>query len=137
LIGRVLSVRRTSMILITLFAGVALFLSAIGLYGILAYSVSQRAREIGIRIALGAPWVLIFEMVIRQGFKLVGIGLLAGVVIALLLGRFLESVLYKVSGHDVLTMIFAILVLGLVAFAACLIPAFRAVRIDPVEAFRR
>jgi putative ABC transport system permease protein len=54
-----------------------------------------------------------------------------------LLGRFLESVLYKVSGHDVLTMIFAILVLGLVAFAACLIPAFRAVRIDPVEAFRR
>jgi putative ABC transport system permease protein len=58
-------------------------------------------------------------------------------VIALLLGRFLESVLYKVSGHDVLTMIFAILVLGLVAFAACLIPAFRAVRIDPVEAFRR
>jgi putative ABC transport system permease protein len=137
LIGRVLSVRRTSMILITLFAGVALFLSAIGLYGILAYSVSQRTREIGIRIALGAPWVMIFEMVIRQGFKLVGIGLLAGVVIALLLGRFLESVLYKVSGHDVLTMIFAILVLGLVAFAACLIPAFRAVRIDPVEAFRR
>ena len=137
LIGRVLSVRRTSMILITLFAGVALFLSAIGLYGILAYSVSQRTREIGIRIALGARSVMIFEMVIRQGFKLVGIGLLAGVVIALLLGRFLESVLYKVSGHDVLTMIFAILVLGLVAFAACLIPAFRAVRIDPVEAFRR
>jgi putative ABC transport system permease protein len=137
LIDRVLSVRKTSMILVSLFAGVALFLSAIGLYGILAYSISQRTREIGIRIALGAPSAKIFAMVICQGFKLVGIGLMAGLGIALLLGRFLESVLYRVSGHDTTTMIFAILVLGMVAFVACLIPAIRAVRIDPVEAFRR
>jgi putative ABC transport system permease protein len=137
LISRILSVRKTSMILVSLFAGVALFLSAIGLYGILAYSISQRTREIGIRIALGASSANIFELIIRQGLKVVGAGLLAGIVIALLLGRFLESALYRVSGHDPSTMIFAILVLGMVAFVSCLIPAIRAVRIDPVEAFRQ
>jgi len=125
------------MILVSLFAGVALFLSVIGLYGILTYSISQRTREIGIRIALGAPSANIFELVIRQGFKVVGIGLMVGVAIALLLGRFLESILYRVSGHDPLAMVFAVLALCIVAFVACLIPAIRAVRIDPVEAFRR
>jgi putative ABC transport system permease protein len=137
LISQILSVRRTSMILVSLFAGVALFLSAIGLYGILTYSISQRTREIGIRIALGAPSANIFELVIRQGFKVVGVGLMVGVAIALLLGRFLESILYRVSGHDPLAMVFAVLGLCIVAFVACLIPAIRAVRIDPVEAFRR
>ena len=68
---------------------------------------------------------------------MVGIGLMGGVAIALLLGRFLESILYRVSGHDPLTMVFAVLALCVVAFVACLIPAIRAVRIDPVEAFRR
>jgi len=137
LISQILSIRRTSMILVSLFAGVALFLSAIGLYGILTYSISQRTREIGIRIALGAPSANIFELVIRQGFKVVGVGLIAGVAIALLLGRFLESILYRVSGHDPEAMVLAVLALCIVAFVACLIPAIRAVRIDPVEAFRR
>ena len=137
LISQILSIRRTSMILVSLFAGVALFLSAIGLYGILTYSISQRTREIGIRMALGAPSANIFKLVILQGFKVVGIGLMGGVAIALLLGRFLESILYQVSGHDPLTMVFAVLSLCVVAFVACLIPAIRAVRIDPVEAFRR
>jgi len=76
-------------------------------------------------------------LVIRQGFKVVWAGLMVGVAIALLLGRFLESILYQVSGHDPLAMVLAVLALCIVAFVGCLIPAIRAVRIDPIEAFRR
>jgi putative ABC transport system permease protein len=89
---------------VSLFSGVALCLSAIGLYGVLAYSVSQRRREIGVRIALGAETFTIVELVTRQGFKLIGIGVIAGTVVALVCARFIEGMLYGVTATDPISM---------------------------------
>jgi putative ABC transport system permease protein len=113
-----------------------LFLSAVGLYGVLAYAVGQRTREIGIRIAVGARSTNILQLVIRRGLKLAGIGLLIGVVAALALSRLMGSLLYGVSANDPLSLIIAILVLGLAALLASLLPALRATRIDPITALR-
>jgi putative ABC transport system permease protein len=90
--------RRLSVLLVSIFSGVALFLSAIGLYGVLAYSVSQRKREIGVRLALGAEPSNILRLVIRQGLWLVGIGLVFGIISAAILVQYIRSVLYGVSG---------------------------------------
>ncbi len=114
----------------------ALFLSVVGLYGVLAYAVGQRTREIGIRIAVGARSNNILQLVILRGLKLAGIGLLIGVVAALALSRLMGSLLYGVSATDPLSLIIAILVLGLAALLACLLPALRATRIDPIRALR-
>jgi putative ABC transport system permease protein len=111
-------------------------LSAIGLYGLLAYAVGRRTREIGIRIAVGAGSTNILQLVIRRGLKLAGVGLLIGVVAALALSRLMGSLLYGVSANDPLSLIIAILVLGLAALLACLLPALRATRIDPITALR-
>jgi putative ABC transport system permease protein len=128
--------RRLSMLLVGLFSGVALFLASVGLYGVLAYSVSQRQRELGVRIVLGAKSSSILSLVIRQGIKMVGIGLGAGIGMALLLVRFIESILYGVSGTDPISLCAAVIVLGLAAVLACLLPAVRATRINPITALR-
>jgi len=127
---------RISALVVGLFSAAALFLSAVGLYGVLAYAVAQRTREIGIRIAVGARSSSILRLVIRQGLMLVGLGLGIGVVVELALSRVMSGVLYGVSATDPLSLVVAILVLGLAALLACLLPALRATRIDPIAALR-
>ena len=116
--------RRFSAFLVSIISGAALFLAAVGLYGVLAYSVSQRKRELGVRIALGAQSSNILELVILRGLKLAGLGLVIGLMSALLLVRFIQSALYNVSAGDPLALSLAVLVLGLAAFSvpACCLP---------------
>jgi putative ABC transport system permease protein len=128
--------QRLGVLLGTIFSAAALFLSAVGLYGVLAYYVSQRRREIGVRIALGAPSKNILGLVVRRGIKLVTIGLVIGVVLALALTRLTGNILYGVSGYDPVTLLVAALILGLVATFACVLPALRAIRINPITALR-
>jgi putative ABC transport system permease protein len=128
--------RRLGVLLITSFSLAALFLAGIGIYGVLAYSVSQRSREIGVRIALGAQSSNILGLVVSEGIKLAGIGLILGTAVAMILVRFINGTLYGVSGNDPVMLGISVLVLGLVAIGACLLPAFRATRIDPITALR-
>jgi ABC-type antimicrobial peptide transport system permease subunit len=102
----------------------------------MAYSVSQRSREIGIRIALGADARNVLGLVIKQGMKLTMIGIVVGIIGAFALSRFLASLLYGVSASDPATFVSIAALLALVALAACLIPALRAMKIDPVIALR-
>jgi predicted permease len=122
--------------LVSIFSAVALLLSAVGLYGVLAYSVSQRTREIGVRIALGAQSTSILKLVLWRGLKLVIIGSIAGMALALMLVRFIDSILYGVSGGDPLTLATAVLVLTFAAAIACFLPALRAIRVNPITALR-
>jgi putative ABC transport system permease protein len=135
-IGKKLMTRRLGVLLVGLFSGTALFLSAVGLYGVLAYSVSQRRREIGVRIAVGAQATNILGLVMWQGFRIVGLGLTIGLVAALALTGFINSILYGVSGNDPVMLASAALVLVVAGFLACLLPALRAARIDPIAALR-
>lgn len=128
--------RKLSMLLMSLFSGAALFLATIGLYGTLAYAVGQRTREIGIRIALGAQSDNILRLITAQGLKIVGVGLIVGLLASLILVRFIEGILYGVSATDPFSLCAAVIVLGLAALVACLLPALRATRINPVKALR-
>jgi putative ABC transport system permease protein len=128
--------KRFSAFLVSIISGAALFLSAVGLYGVLAYSVSQRRRELGVRIALGAPSSNILKLVIVKGAKLAALGLAIGLITTLLLARFFESILYGVSANDPVALSLAIVVLGIAALLACLLPGLRAIRINPITALR-
>jgi putative ABC transport system permease protein len=128
--------QRFAMTLFAAFSGVALLLAAIGIYGVMAYSVSQRTGEIGIRMALGAHTRDVLRLVFAQGGRLVVLGLLAGVSGAVLLTRFLKGLLYSVSTYDPLTFATIILVLALVAALACFVPARRASKVSPMTALR-
>ncbi|HEX2223157.1 MAG TPA: ABC transporter permease [Thermoanaerobaculia bacterium] len=122
--------------LMSVFAGLALTLAAIGVYGVLAYTVTQRTREIGIRVALGAHRNQVIGMVVRRGLALVSVGVLAGLVVVMVCNRFVTSWLYGVSPSDPLTLVGTAVVLLLVALAASYLPARRATRIQPVIALR-
>jgi hypothetical protein len=135
-IAKVYAPERIASYVTCLFSGAALFLCAVGLYGVLAYAVAQRTREIGIRIAVGARSANILQLVVRQGLKLTGIGLVIGIVAALALARVMSSMLYGVSADDPISLLVAILVLSVAALLACLLPALRATRIDPIAALR-
>jgi ABC-type antimicrobial peptide transport system permease subunit len=135
-VDRSLGVRRAPMMLLTIFGAVALVLSAIGIYGVLAYGVTQRVREFGIRQALGADQRSILSLVLRQGLLRVGLGVVLGLAGAYFLSRYLESMLFGVSGHDVPVFAGVTAVLFVVAMVACYIPARRATRIDPMIALR-
>jgi ABC-type antimicrobial peptide transport system permease subunit len=113
-----------------------LFLSVMGIYGTLAYTVVQRTRELGIRVSLGSSSLGTLKLVLGDGLQVVGIGLLAGVVVAFAVAGLLQSVLYGVSAHDPMSMGSGIIVLMVVAFVACLLPAIRASRIDPTAVLR-
>ena len=126
--------RRTPMLLALTFAGVALFLAAIGIYGVLAYQVNQRAREIGIRMALGAAASSIFGMVLREGGLIVTAGTAIGLLGAFLLRRTLQSQLYEVGAMDPTVILVVGALLVVVALAAILLPARRAANVDPVHA---
>jgi putative ABC transport system permease protein len=131
-----LTLRRTSTIVLASFAGLALLLAAIGLYGVIAYSVSQRTHEIGIRMALGALRRDVLQMVLRSGMRLVLIGELIGLGAALLLTRLSASLLFGVTPTNPWILGIALAVLTLVAFLASYIPASRATKVDPMIALR-
>jgi predicted permease len=122
--------------LFSLFGGIALLLAVIGLYGVRAYSVARRTREIGIRMALGASSREARQMVLREGIKLMGAGAAIGLLLSLLLGQVLAGLLFQVNGADPLVFSGAVLLLGAVSLLACYFPARRASRIDPMVALR-
>jgi putative ABC transport system permease protein len=122
--------------LLAIFAGLALLLSAIGIYGVISYTVAQRTREIGVRAALGASSGAVMRMVLTSGMSLAGVGLVLGLAGALALTRVLGSLLIGVGARDPLTMTVSAVVLAAVAFAACYIPARRAAKLDPLVALR-
>jgi ABC-type antimicrobial peptide transport system permease subunit len=129
-------VARIGAVLLGAFAGLALLLAAIGVYGVVSFGVAQRTREIGLRMALGAGARSVQGMVLKQGLRLVAAGLSIGLVLAVVAARFLESLLFGVSGRDPLTFALVPLVLAVVALVACLLPARRATRLDPLTALR-
>lgn len=131
---RSLSTRRSPMALSMAFGFVALFLAAIGIYGVLAYLVTHRTKEIGIRIALGSSNAQVFQLVLYEGLMLIAIGFALGAALLVALRRTLESQLFGVQATNPLVLSFVGTVLALVAIAACVIPARRATRIDPVVA---
>jgi putative ABC transport system permease protein len=128
--------RRFSLLLLTLFAGIALLLSAIGIYGVMAYTTTQRRHEIGIRMALGAAGRDVLGLVVVQGMRLVSIGLGIGLVGAWALSRVLTNQLFGVTPRDPITYLSVALLLGGVALAASWIPALRATRVDPMISLR-
>jgi putative ABC transport system permease protein len=128
--------QRTPMVLTLVFAGVAFALAVIGIYGVLAWGVAQRVNEIGVRMALGARAADIGGMILRQGGKLVAIGLAVGVAGAVVLGRILSSQLERVGAFDPLVLALTVVGLGGAALVASWLPARRASRIDPLTALR-
>jgi putative ABC transport system permease protein len=128
--------RRFNMYLLSVFAGVALLLAAIGLFGVMAYLVSQRTREIGVRLALGADRRDIFRLILGRGVVLAASGALIGVGAAFWLTRVMQSLLFSVSATDPGTFVAVPILLVIVALIACYVPARRAVRVDPVTALR-
>src|SRR5262245_19491325 len=135
-IAKSLGSRRMMMSLLSEFAVIALVLASVGLYGVMALTVTQRTRELGVRLALGAQRADIFRLVLSQGMLLVFVGLTIGLLGAVGAGRGLQSVLYGVGGFDVSALSFALLALAVVAIIACCLPARRATRVDPIEALR-
>ncbi len=135
-IANSLGSRRMMMSLLAAFAGIALLLASVGLYGVMALTVTQRTRELGIRLALGAQRADVFRLVLSQGMLLVLAGLIIGLLGVLGAGRGLQSVLYGVGGFDAPALSFALFALAVVALIACWLPALRATRVDPITAIR-
>lgn len=127
---------RFNMLLLAVFAGVALLLSMIGVYGVVNHAVTSRTREIGVRVALGAGRGDIFRLVMTSGLGLAAIGALVGLVGAAVLSRFIESLLHGVESTDWIAFSASAGVLLVTALAACLAPARRATRVDPLTALR-
>ena len=134
LIGAGLTSRRTPMLLAVGFAGAALLLSALGIYGVLAYRVAQRRREFGVRLALGSSAAGLFRLVLSEGALLVGAGLALGIAGTLAVRRALAAQLYGIQAGDPLVAVAVVAVLTAVALAACALPARRATQVDPVQA---
>jgi putative ABC transport system permease protein len=137
LAGESMAQQRMVAALLAAFAGLALVLSALGIYGVLSYSVALRAREIGVRVALGARPATVLRLVIGDGGRLATIGIAAGIAAALALTRLLGDLLYGVRPTDVETFVTAVLVLGSASLLACYLPARRAVRVDPISVLRQ
>jgi len=136
LVAQALGQARLMMILLGIFAGVALLLATVGIYGAVAYTVAQRTGEIGVRMALGAQTCDILRLIVRQGMKPVVFGLAIGVAATLAIGRLIHSQLYQTSEYNPLLLSATLTILGLAALIACLFPAYRATLVNPVEALR-
>jgi putative ABC transport system permease protein len=128
--------RKLAALSVSIFSGASLFLSAVGLYGVLAYMVSRQTREIGVRIAVGALSWNIQMLILKRGFAIVGLGIIIGLLTAIGFSGFVGSLLYGVGSNDPFAIGLSILVLCLAALVACLLPALRAIRINPVTALR-
>ena len=128
--------QRLAVALLAIFGGMALFLASIGLYAVMSYSVSQSTRELGMRIALGADTRALLRLVFSHGLQLTAAGIVIGGIAALILTRLMGNLLYKVSPHDPLAFGSAFVVITIFSLAACFLPAWRATRIDPVQALR-
>jgi len=135
-VGGTLTIRRFSLLLLGLFAALALCLAAVGLYAMMTYAVGQRTREIGVRMALGADARAIVRMILRRGMTLAGIGLLLGALAAVVVSRFIASLLFGVEPTDPLTFVAIAALLACTAAIASLLPALRAARVSPAEALR-
>jgi putative ABC transport system permease protein len=127
---------RLNLSLLVAFAALALVLAAVGVYGVMAYTVTQRTQEFGIRMALGASSTNVLKQVFLEGGRLAALGLAFGLIAALALTRLMSSLLFDVRPSDPLTLVVAVAVLAFVALAACYIPARRATRVDPLVALR-
>jgi putative ABC transport system permease protein len=136
LVGKSFATREMTLLVVALFSLFALILSLIGVYAVLARLVSLRTREIGIRVTLGAQIGDVVRIVFGQGIKIVTLGLVLGIVAGLLVGQYLVSLLYGITSYDPLTIACVMMILGLAATLACLIPTLRAVRINPITALR-
>src|SRR6266700_1642026 len=136
IVAQALGQARLMMWLLGIFAGAALLLATVGIYGAVAYTVEQRRGEIGVRMALGAQMMDVLRLVVTQGMKPVIIGLAAGLLAALALGRLLTSQLYQISAHNPLVLTATVAILGAAALLACLLPARRAALVDPIQALR-
>jgi putative ABC transport system permease protein len=127
---------RLTSILLSIFAGVALLIAAIGIYAVLTYSVNQRTREIGVRMAMGATPRRVLKLIVSEGMRVVLLGLVIGLAGGFALGRTVESLVYDVGVHDPKIYIVVAAILTTVALAACFIPARRAAVVDPMVAWR-
>ena len=136
LLSASVATQRFNLFLLVLFAALALGLAAVGISGVLAFGVSRRTREIGIRLALGAHPRDVLRLVVGQGMQLVVAGILLGIAGALALTRLMASLLYRVSPTDPATFVVVSVLLALVALIACYVPARRAMRVDPMVALR-
>jgi putative ABC transport system permease protein len=128
--------QRFNMVLLGDFAAVAISLAAVGIYGLLSYSVTQRTNELGIRMALGAQRVDLFKLVVGQGMRLTLLGIAVGLAASLVLTRFLSGLLFGISSTDPLTFAGIVLLFIVVALVACYVPARRAANVDPMVALR-
>jgi putative ABC transport system permease protein len=128
--------RRLSMFLLAVFAGVATFLAAVGIYGLMSFAVTQRSHEIGIRMALGAEPRDVLRLILRDGMRLTVIGAAIGGAASILAARYIASQLYGVRAFDPVTIAGVIVFLMSVSLAACYVPARRATRVDPMHALR-
>jgi putative ABC transport system permease protein len=128
--------QRFAMLLLTVFSSVALVIAAVGIYGVMAYNVVQRTGEFGIRMALGAQQRDVLRLVLTQGGKLIGLGLLIGLVATLAASYAMRSILFNISAYDPLTLATITIVLAAVALVACFFPANRATKVNPIEALR-
>ena len=135
-IGASLAARRLTMTLLGSFAGLALILASVGIYGVMALSTTQRTREMGIRFALGASRADVLRLVLGKGVAMIGVGLGAGLIGAFAASRALNSLLYGVEALDAAALIGALVTLAVVAFIACYLPARRASLVNPIEALR-
>ena len=136
LVAKSLGQRRFTLTLMLLFGVIALVLSAVGIYGVMAFAVTQRTQEIGIRMALGARAVDVLRLIIGSGMSLAAIGVLVGLVGAFAITRLMTSLLFGVSPTDIVTFVLVSAGLLLVAFFACYLPARRAMKVDPLIALR-
>lgn len=136
-VERATQLQRVAVTLLSVFGGLAVLLAAIGLYGVMSYAVSQSARELGVRMALGARAADLLRIVVSQGLGLLGAGVILGGIIACAGTRLLGYLLYKVSPRDPLAFISAFAIMLLASVTACLLPAWRATRTDPVRALRQ
>jgi putative ABC transport system permease protein len=135
-ISRALARPRFNALLLSIFAGVALLLTAIGIYGVMAYSVAQRRQEIGIRMALGAQRLDVMRLIVGGGMRLTAVGVILGILAALALTRLLETLLYGIRPFDLPTLGGVAILLALIALLACWVPASRATRKNPIAALR-